>query len=61
MTGRRQLPAELSALMLRYAQLGQLLPAEIDADTIDETKLVLAEMDKVRSAIHALIHRKQQQ
>jgi hypothetical protein len=51
------LPAELIALMLRFTQLGQLLPKEIDADVIDETKLVLAEMDRVKGAIDALIHR----
>jgi len=48
-------PPELLALMARYAQLGQLLPGEIDEDVIDETKLVLAEMDKLKGEIDALI------
>ena len=54
---RKLAPDELIALLARFTQLGQLLPKEIDANVIDETKLVLAEMDKVKGAIDALIHR----
>ena len=56
---RQQLPADLMALMLRYVQLGRLLPKQIDDDAIDDTELVLAEMDKVKREIDALIQCRQ--
>ena len=51
--------AEFFAFMARYVQLGQLLDEEkIEAgvvDAITEAKLVLAEMDKTKAEIDALI------
>jgi hypothetical protein len=43
-------------LMRRFNQLGGLLPKEEDALTdVEETKLVLAEMKKVRAEIDAIL------
>jgi hypothetical protein len=56
MTPSRPLPDELRMLMARYVQLGQLLPRDAE-DVTDETRLVLAEMAKVRSKIDVLLTR----
>ena len=51
--------AKFFALMARYVQLGQLLDEEKieagDVNAITEAKLVLAEMDKTKAEIDALI------
>ena len=54
----RPLPHEMRVLMARYVQLGQLLPNDVE-DVTDETKLVLAEMAKVKGEIDALLTRRQ--
>ena len=54
----RPLPDEMRVLMVRYVQLGQLLPSDVE-DVTDETKLVLAEMAKVKGEIDALLTRRQ--
>jgi hypothetical protein len=54
----RPLPDEMRVLMARYVQLGQLLPSDVE-DVTDETKLVLAEMAKVKGEIDALLTRRQ--
>ena len=54
----RPLPDEMRVLMARYVQLGQLLPRDVE-DVTDETKLVLAEMAKVKGEIDALLTRRQ--
>jgi hypothetical protein len=54
----RPLPDEMRVLMARYVQLGQLLPSDVE-DVTDETKLVLAEMARVKGEIDALLTRRQ--
>jgi hypothetical protein len=58
MTERPSLSSEIRELMLRYVQLGQLLPqqpSEVlgDKDATQEAEMVLAEMAKVKSKIDA--------
>jgi len=57
----RPLPDEMRVLMARYVQLGQLLPRDVEdaLEDIDRTKLVLAEMAKVKGEIDALLTRRQ--
>jgi hypothetical protein len=60
MTERPSLSSEIRELMLRYVQLGQLLPQQPneilgDKDAVDEAEMVLAEMAKVRRKIDALL------
>jgi hypothetical protein len=60
------MPPELRRLMERYCQIAQLLPrgddvamdiALKDAGTRDQTRLALAEMDKVKAEIDAMLAR----
>lgn len=52
--------AKIFALMRRYNQIGSLLPAEDDFDPHDavalaETKVILAELEKVRAELEAMM------
>jgi hypothetical protein len=61
---KAQLPPELKRLMLRYIQLGRLLPEHDDMSSIADfdlsekagVKLVLKEMDEVKRAIDEFLN-----